>query len=652
MPTMTPRMPRHVLFLMTWWVAGCIVALAETPFPGLPTELWPPVGVGFILLTLVWDGKSRPDQSAIGMAGAMAASFFGVALVFSHPVVEAAFMAVSNTSAAVLMTLAYAVTKDQAGWAPRRGLALLGMVLGAIVASGLLALVGGFPDLAAGRFEPLTLWWTIRSTIFAFIGGATFLIFFHGDRERWRRTTPPSRLSLALLVVVSPICVFLVFVDPELPLTWFLLLPAVAAGVSLTPFGAAVHALAQALTAGAMAFLPFDQFAYVGVLPPSLLVDLLLAVSTFITIQIALLRDERERANSAEQELRQQADARATLLGQVFDSMSDGMMLFSWEGDLLRYNPAVRHIFGRPIPETLTPGLWVEFLGLCHEDGTPVQDNELPGGPGLRRHQITAVIGRGGDRRFVEMGSWPISDSEILVLVADVTDQRRRTAELAQFAGVVAHDLRTPLMSLRGLLELAAYEVAHGKADEVAPLIERAEGASARMERVVEGWINYTLVREGRLTPENVSLADVAEDVCGTYRESPHVGTRIAVRAPHFVRADRGLTRQLIANLVANAVKFSPPGTPAHIEITSTDDTEAGWVRVEVADRGVGIPTGQEHRIFEEFHRAPGRSTRIEGTGLGLSLCHSIVTRHGGTISATNNEHGGATITFTLPVAD
>jgi signal transduction histidine kinase len=172
------------------------------------------------------------------------------------------------------------------------------------------------------------------------------------------------------------------------------------------------------------------------------------------------------------------------------------------------------------------------------------------------------------------------------------------------------------------------------------------------MERVIGGWINYTVVREGNLTPERVVLGDIITDVVGARAGSAvEPGPRIEVTAPHAVRADRDLTRQLLANLVGNAVKFARPGVPATIAIHSRHDAEPGWIRIDVADQGLGLPPGQESLIFEEFHRAPEHADGVDGTGLGLSLCRKIVARHGGGIAAFNNEHGGATFSLTLPAA-
>ncbi|MFC4062750.1 ATP-binding protein, partial [Planomonospora corallina] len=134
----------------------------------------------------------------------------------------------------------------------------------------------------------------------------------------------------------------------------------------------------------------------------------------------------------------------------------------------------------------------------------------------------------------------------------------------------------------------------------------------------------------------------------------PHDGTG---QAPVFdigeldaVRADRALLRQLLDNLIGNAVKCTAPGQRPHITVISTRE-RPGWVRVEVADRGIGIPPGQHRAIFENFRRAHTGGP-YTGSGLGPAICKRIVERHGGTIGAEDNPGGGARFVFTLPAAD
>jgi len=106
------------------------------------------------------------------------------------------------------------------------------------------------------------------------------------------------------------------------------------------------------------------------------------------------------------------------------------------------------------------------------------------------------------------------------------------------------------------------------------------------------------------------------------------------------------LIEQVFINLLENAVKYTPSGTPIEITATAVD----GAVRVDVADHGPGLPAGEEARIFEKFYRVPA-ATATGGVGLGLTIVRGIITAHGGRIWAENRPGGGALFRFTLPLS-
>lgn len=147
----------------------------------------------------------------------------------------------------------------------------------------------------------------------------------------------------------------------------------------------------------------------------------------------------------------------------------------------------------------------------------------------------------------------------------------------------------------------------------------------------------------------------------GCVRPAPRKGGAVArsrstgAPVPRFeigplgaVDADPVLTRQLLENLVGNAVRYTAPGTTPSVAITSVPEPD-GFVRVHVDDNGIGIPADQRDAVFDNFHRAH-RSGGYPGSGLGLTICKRIVERHGGTIRAGDTpDHTGTRITFTLP---
>ncbi|MBB5967238.1 sensor histidine kinase [Planomonospora venezuelensis] len=233
---------------------------------------------------------------------------------------------------------------------------------------------------------------------------------------------------------------------------------------------------------------------------------------------------------------------------------------------------------------------------------------------------------------------------------------RRREAELQVFAGVVAHDLKGPLAAVRGFTELA-YEALAGQPDQKEPAeqLERALSASGRMGHLIDDLLAYASARDAALAPVRIDLSALADQIVEEHRSAIRATATASAPEPQVyigplpaVEADLSMIHQLLSNLIGNAIKYTPPGQAAHVDITGAPIGD-GRVCVEIADRGIGIPPGEHQAIFAGFHRA---ATGYTGTGLGLAICQRIVERHGGTITAADNPGGGARFTLTLPAAE
>jgi signal transduction histidine kinase len=226
-------------------------------------------------------------------------------------------------------------------------------------------------------------------------------------------------------------------------------------------------------------------------------------------------------------------------------------------------------------------------------------------------------------------------------------------AELNAFAGVVAHDLKSPLTAITGYAGIAAecLETQPPDLETVRFTVDRVVTSSARMRGLIDDLLTYATARDNALRVEQTDLRAVVDRVVTDRLDEPRPADvpvpEIYVGPLPTVEADPVLLDQLIQNLVGNAIKYTPPGQPARIDVTAEPD-RPGWIRVEVADRGIGIPAGQHTAIFGSFHRAHP-TAGFRGTGLGLAICQRIVERHGGIIHASDNPGGGARFRFTLP---
>jgi two-component system, OmpR family, sensor histidine kinase KdpD len=231
---------------------------------------------------------------------------------------------------------------------------------------------------------------------------------------------------------------------------------------------------------------------------------------------------------------------------------------------------------------------------------------------------------------------------------SEVEAERLRTALLSS----LSHDLRTPLASIEGSTTSLLDESGSLPGDVRRELLESILEESRRMTRLVSNLLDMVRVETGTLAvqkswqPLEETLGVALLRLEDRLRAHP-VTTRIPTDLP-LVPIDELLIEQVLLNLLENAVRYTPPATP--IEITAW--REDGAVLVEVADRGPGVPTGQEEAVFGRFHRATTDSADAgAGSGLGLTICRGIITAHGGHIWIERRGGGGAAVRFTLPLA-
>jgi len=224
---------------------------------------------------------------------------------------------------------------------------------------------------------------------------------------------------------------------------------------------------------------------------------------------------------------------------------------------------------------------------------------------------------------------------------------RQREAELIGFAGIVAHDLRSPLARITGYAGFLREEAAPSMDPVHRDFLERLYGGALRMQSLIDDLLAYATADNRVLNTATVDLnrlvAEVIRDrVNGQDKQQP----RIVVWSLPSVEGDFALLRQVVDNLIGNALKYAPDGEDPSIEITSRPQPCGGW-RIDVADRGIGIPEDQRETIFTAFTRADG-SEHYAGTGLGLAIVQRIIERHGGTVGVDANPGGGSRFWFTL----
>jgi len=225
---------------------------------------------------------------------------------------------------------------------------------------------------------------------------------------------------------------------------------------------------------------------------------------------------------------------------------------------------------------------------------------------------------------------------------------RRREEELVGFAGIVAHDLRSPLARITGYADFLREEAAPRLEPAHRDFLDRLYGGARRMQSLIDDLLNYATADNQTLLRRQVDLnrlvAEVIRDrVNGHDAQQP----AIVLWPLPTVDGDPVLLHQVLDNLIGNALKYTRAGQDPRIEINGTPQDGGGY-RIEVADRGIGIPAAQRAAVFTPFTRADG-SQNYHGTGLGLAIVHRIIERHGGEVGVEANPGGGSLFWFTLP---
>jgi PAS domain S-box-containing protein len=367
------------------------------------------------------------------------------------------------------------------------------------------------------------------------------------------------------------------------------------------------------------------------------LIAALLTIAYAVAPAIARSRVSRQERDQAE---------------RVLAHVGDGIFLVDHEGVIRLWNPAAEAITGlradaicgRPARETI-PG-WTSITAIV-----PVAPE--PGGAHEALSAETVPLDIAGKEIWLSIVGVALVDGTVYAF-RDVTRERRLEDLRSEFVATISHELRTPLASLHGAA-LTLRE--HGQDLNVQTqhdLLDMIAVQSRRLADLVEEILVAGQLDSGSLhvvsepfDPEELVWAAAAAARVRV-DESMQIDVSMTAVLP-MVRGDARRTRQVLSNLVDNAIKYSPDG--GRIELIVDADDE--HVRFSIRDEGLGIPLGEQQRIFDKFYRLdPDQRRGIGGSGLGLYICQELVRSMNGRIHVESDPGEGAVFTFELPVAE
>ena len=332
-------------------------------------------------------------------------------------------------------------------------------------------------------------------------------------------------------------------------------------------------------------------------------------------------------------------------LTSILDNMADGVILTDIEGNIVLTNKAAQRLFGirgenakaKPLIEVVREHELNDILKSCLETG---------------REQI-AQFDSGTSNKFLRAIAILIDRERqggALVLVQDLTELKGLQTMRRELVGNISHEFRTPLAGIKAMVET----LQGGAIDDqtaASDFLGRIEAEVDRLAQLVAELTELSRIETGRveLELEPVNLNLLVEEVITQLkpqaeRQGLSLKNELAADLP-LVQAHKERIRQVIVNLMHNAIKFNRPGGSVSAATKRFEDT----VVIEISDTGTGIANDDLPRIFERFYKAD-RSRAGQGTGMGLAIAKHIVEAHGGEIRAQSEEGKGSTFSFSLPI--
>ncbi|MCQ1946208.1 ATP-binding protein [Arthrobacter sp. zg-Y1116] len=365
---------------------------------------------------------------------------------------------------------------------------------------------------------------------------------------------------------------------------------------------------------------------------------------------------QAEAAEAARGAAERAAKERESLLKTILDTVDVGVLVVDDEGREILANAhmeASRTILGAEDLSDFESGAWSVY---GPDRITPLPDELLP----IRRavagesfSQQIMWIGTGEGKMAVSVCARPVrngGDFKCSVLAfSDVTQLVRALAAQGEFVGNVSHELRTPLTSILGYLDMALEEEGQ-LPGTVESALQAAVRNSERLLQLVSDLLSVAS-DSGAMELQEVDLASTVAAAADSFRPHARInGVEIGVEVAAGLRAvaDEGRIRQVLENLVSNAVKFSPGGGTVRIGARRQDEA----VVIEVADTGIGMTPAEQEQVFSKFFRSGQVLTAaIPGAGLGLVITRRIVEEHGGSIDFSSEAGRGSVFTVKLPAA-
>jgi PAS domain S-box-containing protein len=385
------------------------------------------------------------------------------------------------------------------------------------------------------------------------------------------------------------------------------------------------------------------------------------AAANHITVAIKnteLYRLVRDQAARLGDMLRRQRGVAAQHMA-ILSAITDGVAVSDDTGTITVVNRAARRVMHLGEQELIGQPPAVLFDSFPEEDrqkalqaiGQVAADSER----GRRASPVSLMIRR--QSQIVEASFMPMLDerqefSGTVLVLRDITHEQEIAQAKTEFVSTVAHELRTPMTSIKGYTDLLLGNMVGNLNREQRHFLGIIRSNIERLADLVSDLLDTSRIDAGRirLEPEEIQITEVVRDACDsvaeTIRESGLKLTTQEIGPMPKIYGDRNRLIQVMVNLLSNAYRYTPAGGEISVSVESTENV----VTVRVSDTGIGIAPEDQERIFERFYRADHELVQKQaGTGLGLSIVKSLIEMHGGELGLESTPGQGSTFSFALP---
>ncbi len=442
----------------------------------------------------------------------------------------------------------------------------------------------------------------------------------------------------------------------------------IAGGVFAGVFGWRGYAFILLLVAGYDAYTYFNGGATIDSLIIASVASIAPLIASFIIWHTKSTKDVKH--DKAYHDLASELSHESNKSETVINAINDGVVSVDTQGVIQLINPAAQQIIGWGKADAV--GLsYKSVVKLNDKNDKPIDTSADPVTQVLATHREVrtdelTVTTEAGKKILLSLVVSPIGapSTGAIMVFRDITKEKSEEREQAEFISTASHEMRTPVASIEGYLGLTLNPAIATIDDKARDYIQKAHESAQHLGRLFQDLLDVTKADDGRMT-NNPGVIDVVQYISNVveglkpkaidkgltfvYKPSRDSDTNERVMAPvYYAHVDNDHLREVVSNLVENAVKYTPKGDVV-IDV-SGDETH---VRISVQDSGIGIPTEDIPHLFQKFYRVDNSDTReIGGTGLGLYLCRRLAELMGGVIKVESEYKKGSTFTLELPRID